>query len=169
MAVEGEIINRVANSGLMTLNLEQYAPKEAVTEIDIKDQLFQGLILREKDFRAWVDSHDWTQYAGQHVALHCSADAIVPTWAYMLVTSRLEQATSVAYCTPAQRSDELYRLALASLNPADYADARVVLKGCGTVPISAYVEASRLLRPVVKSLMYGEPCSTVPIYKKGKE
>ncbi|MFN7640198.1 MAG: DUF2480 family protein, partial [bacterium] len=138
--MQEEIVNKVAQSGLVTLNLEQYAPTQAVVGMDIKEQLFQGLILREKDFRAWVDTHDWAAYAGKHVAIHCSADAIVPTWAYMLLTTRLAQAASVVFATPDHRRDELYRTALLqALDPAAYADARVILKGCGSVPISAYV------------------------------
>jgi hypothetical protein len=162
-------VNKVANSGIITLDLEAWLPKEAIAVFDLKDHLFMGLILKEKDFREALKGLDWSSYAGRHVALTCSADAIIPVWAYMLVTSYLEPvALSVYTGTPEELQKQLFLKNLASINAADYTDQRVVVKGCGEVPIApfAYGEITRLLRPVAKSIMYGEPCSTVPIYKK---
>jgi hypothetical protein len=166
LAPEPVIVNRVAASGLINLNLEDLRPAVPVTGLDIKDQLFMGLVLREKDFRAFVQACDWTQYAGQAVALYCSADAIVPTWAYMLLASRLAGvAHCVAFAQPEVLAERLFLEALAAHDWAQYVGQRVVLKGCGEVPPSLYVEATRRLTPVVRTLMFGEPCSTVPIYK----
>lgn len=167
---EDIIINRVAESGLQTLNLEDYYDAGLRMELDIKDTLFMGLVLKEKDFRAWANGHDWEQYRNANVAIFCSADAIVPTWAYMLVASKLTGiANHFVFGDTKSLELSLYQKALSAINPADFADKRVVVKGCGDkqVPESAYVEVSRILLPVVKSLMFGEPCSTVPVYKKG--
>ena len=167
--MEETIINRVAGSGIVTLNLEQYLHPGQRMEIDIKDTLFMGLILKEKDFRDWIKNHDWEQYRDANVFIHCSADAIVPTWAYMLIAARL---TGVAHFflfgDAAALDTALFMQALAMVNPADYSEKRVVIKGCGDqyVTPAAYVEITRLLQPFVKSLMFGEPCSTVPVYKK---
>lgn len=165
------IINRVANSGLITIDLEDfYHPGERVV-YDLKQNLFQELLLREKDFREFLKTHDWTQYAGKNVAVTCTADAIVPSWAYMLLAVHLTpHAHMVVFGTLDDLEDALFRDALAAINPEDYRDAKVVVKGCSKypVPLSAYVEISRKLQPVVASLMYGEPCSTVPIYKRKK-
>lgn len=166
-----EIVNRVANSALLSLDLEDYYPAGERQWLDIAPWLFQGLLLREKDFREQVKAHDWTAYAGRHVAVGCSADAIVPTWAYMLLASRLEPyAATLVFGTPEDLEMHLYRQALASLDLETFRDRMVVVKGCGKlpVPVGAYVEITRLLRPVVRSLMYGEPCSTVPVYKRSK-
>ena len=164
-----EIINKVAQSGLVEFNLEEYYPEGERVLFDIKDQLFQGLILREKDFREFVKSKDWSLYKDQYVALVCSADAIVPTWAYMLLATALEPfAKKIVFGDLKTLETVLFNEALSKINPADYSDQRVVIKGCSNLPVpeSAYVEITRLLRPVVKSIMYGEPCSTVPLYKK---
>ncbi|AQG81139.1 DUF2480 family protein [Spirosoma montaniterrae] len=170
--METEIINRVANSGLVTLDLEEYYhPGERVV-YDLKDNLFMGLILKEKDFRAFLKEHDWSQYAGKNVALTCSEDAIVPTWAYMLLTLHLQPyANTVVFGSLTDLEEKLYFDAIARINPADYTNARIVVKGCSKVPVptAAYVELTRVLRPVVQTLMFGEPCSTVPLYKKLKE
>ncbi|SDN09070.1 DUF2480 family protein [Siphonobacter aquaeclarae] len=166
-----EIVNRVANSGLVTLDLESYYhPGERVV-YDLKDNLFMEAILREKDFREFLKSHDWSQYTGKNVAVICSADAIVPTWAYMLLAVHLEPyANMVVFGDLQTLEDKLFYDALSRINPEDYQGTRVVVKGCSNypVPVSAYVEVSRLLRPVVQSLLFGEPCSTVPLYKKPK-
>jgi len=165
------IVNRVANSGLITLDLEQYYhPGERVV-YDLKDNLFQELILREKDFRAFLRENDWSTYTGKNVAITCTADAIVPTWAFMLLTLQLRPYVHlVVYGNLTALDNALFREALSKINLLDFKDAKVVIKGCGKlpVPISAYVEITRLLQPVVQSLMYGEPCSTVPLYKKPK-
>jgi hypothetical protein len=166
-----EIVNRVANSGVVSLDLEDYYHAGERVVFDIKDQLFQGLILREKDFREFLKANDWSQYKGKNVAIICSEDAIVPTWAYMLLAVQLEPfANSIVFGDLTVLEDYLFRQALAQINPEDFAGKRVVVKGCSKfpVPVSAYVEITRLLKPVVQSLMYGEPCSTVPVYKKPK-
>lgn len=163
------IVNRVAKSGLITLDLEDYFhPGERVV-YDLKDNLFMGLILKEKDFREFLKAHDWSQYMGKNVALTCSEDAIVPTWAYMLLTIQLQPyAHTVVFGSLTDLEEKLYFDAIAQINPADYRDARVVVKGCSKVPVptAAYVEITRVLRPVVQSLLFGEPCSTVPLYKR---
>jgi hypothetical protein len=169
--METEIINRVARSGLVTLDLEEYYhPGERVV-YDLKNNLFMGQILREKDFREFLKSHDWSQYASQNVAVTCSEDAIVPTWAYMLLGVHLEPfANIVVFGTLNDLNEKLYFDAISHINPGDYQDARVVVKGCSKVPVptAAYVELTRVLRPVVSALMFGEPCSTVPLYKRAK-
>ncbi|WP_026996637.1 DUF2480 family protein [Flectobacillus major] len=169
METEDIIINKVANSGLVTLNLEDYYHQGERVVYDIKDNLFMGMILKEKDFREFLKSHDWSVYAGKNVAIVCSEDAIVPTWAYMLLTLKLQPvANLVVFGNLQQLEEKLYYDAIAKINPHDYLDARVVIKGCSKVPVPtvAYVEITRLLQPYVKSLMFGEPCSTVPLYKK---
>ena len=163
--------NKVANSGLITIDLEEfYQPGERVV-FDIKDWLFQGLILREKDFRELVKNEDWSKYKNKYVAIICSADAIVPTWAYMLLTIHLEpHAQKVVFGNLETLETVLYTEKLSVLYVQQYKDARVVIKGCGKLPVpnNAYVALTHLLRPVVKSIMYGEPCSTVPLYKAPK-
>lgn len=169
MSQEQEIVNKVAQSGIVTLDLEDLIPDLPVSVIDLKDQLFQGLILREKDFRAFVKEHNWEQYSEHRIVVYCSTDAIIPTWAYMLVTKALEPFSSEIYfCKPESLDELLAERAIAKIDPKQYEDTRVVIKGCGDRLISnhAYVALSTALMPYVKSLMYGEPCSTVPIYKK---
>jgi hypothetical protein len=163
------IINKVAGSGLITLNLEDYYHAGERVVYDLKDNLFHGLILKEKDFREFLKQHDWSQYAGKNVAIICSADAIVPTWAYMLLATHLEPyAHLFVFGDLATLETILYQKALSRIDMAAFKDARVVIKGCGHLPVPtyAYVEITRLLKPYVKSLMYGEPCSTVPIFKR---
>ncbi|KAA0990591.1 DUF2480 family protein [Dyadobacter aurulentus] len=166
-----EIVNRVATSGIVSLDLEElYQPGERVL-YDIKDNLWQGMILREKDFREFLKSHDWAQYVGKHIAIVCSEDAIVPTWAYMLLAVQLEPyAKTVIFGDLNALEDQLFKSAIQKLDIVSFTGKRVVVKGCSKVevPISAYVEISRLLKPVVQSLMFGEPCSTVPLYKRPK-
>ena len=168
---EEMIVNRVANSGLVTLDLEEYYhPGERVV-YDLKDNLFQELVLREKDFRAFLRENDWSTYTGKNVAITCTADAIVPTWAFMLLTLQLRPyAHLVVYGNLTALDDALFREALSKISLPDFKNAKVVIKGCGKLPVptSAYVEITRLLQPIVQSLMYGEPCSTVPLYKKPK-
>jgi len=164
-----EIVNKVAQSGLVELNLEEYYPQGERVLFDIKDHLFQGLILREKDFREFVGSNNWSVYKDKFVALHCSADAIVPTWAYMLLTVSLAPfAKKVVFGDMKTLETVLFQEALLQIKAEQFRDQRVVIKGCSNLPVpeSAYVEITRLLAPVAKSIMYGEPCSTVPIFKK---
>lgn len=168
---EKEIVNRVTSSSLVTFDLEEYYRPDERVLIDIKDQLFQGLILKEKDFRDFIKGHDWSQYKNKLVAVYCSADAIVPTWAYMLLAIALEPfAQKVFFGTIEALEHELFREALAKIDWEQYRNAKVVVKGCSkvNVPVSAYVEATGKLKPIVASLMFGEPCSTVPLYKKSK-
>ena len=164
-----EIVNRVTASGLITLDLEELrVPGERVI-YDIKENLFQEIMLREKDFRTFIKANDWSIYAGKNVAILCSSDAIVPTWAYMLLASAISPyANHVVFGDLEQLEQSLYQNAIASLNPEDYRDTRLVIKGCGdeAVPVFAYAEIVRKLQPVAKSIMYGEPCSTVPVFKK---
>lgn len=163
------IINKVINSGLITFDLEDLYDKGERVVYDLKDNLFMGMILKEKDFREFLKSHDWSQYAGKNVAITCSEDAIIPTWAYMLLTIKLQPvANSVVFGTLEELENKLFFDALQKVNPEEYRGARVVVKGCSKVPVptAAYVEITRLLQPVVQSLMFGEPCSTVPLYKK---
>jgi hypothetical protein len=163
------IVNKVAESGLITLDLEEYYPKEEVLVFDIKDYLFMGLILKEKDFRAALQQLDWTQYQDKYVAVMCSVDAVIPIWAYMLIASYLEPvAKEVRFGTADDLRKQVFLKNIQQINIAELTDKRVVVKGCGDLPIGeyAYMEITRRLRPVAKSIMYGEPCSTVPIYKK---
>jgi hypothetical protein len=163
------IVNKVASSGLITLDLEAYLPKEAIVEFDLKDHLFMGLILKEKDFREALKITDWQQYSGKYVAIICSVDAIIPVWAYMLVSSYLQPVALDIYTGSVDEMKKHLMLKnLATISIADYQDQRVVVKGCGEVPVDsyAYAEITKLLLPVTKSVMYGEPCSTVPVYKK---
>ena len=163
-----EIVNKVANSGLMTLDLEEHYHHGERVVYDLRQNLFQDLILKEKDFRAFIKSHNWEEYSGKNVAILCSTDAIIPTWAYMLVASALAPyAHHAIFGNEEALEQALYHEAISKINPEDYKDQRVVIKGCGDekVPVYAYAEITRKLHPVVKSLMYGEPCSTVPVYK----
>ena len=162
------IVNKVAESGIITLDLAPYINTAEIMAFDLKPFLFREMILKEKDYRAALQEHNWLQYAGKQVAIHCSADAIVPVWAYMLATSYLQPvAASVYYGTPEELGKVLIYNRINAIDINEYAGKRIVLKGCGDIPVPeiAYVTATNHLRPVVKSLMYGEPCSTVPIYK----
>ncbi|WP_462251335.1 DUF2480 family protein [Ferruginibacter sp.] len=166
---EDVMINKVAESGIITLNLEDYYPQGEVVLFDLKDYLFMGLILKEKDFREALKNLDLTPYQDKNIAITCTADAVIPMWANMLVASYLQPvAKNVVFGNEDFLQQTLFLKNLYKINTADYTDKRVVVKGCGELPVSesAYVEITNLLRPVVKSIMYGEPCSTVPIYKK---
>lgn len=163
------IVNKVASSGLITLNLEDFLSKEEAMVFDLKDHLFMGLILKEKDFREALKNLDWSVYADKNVAITCSADAIIPLWAYMLVTTYLQPVAHTIYVGTAEELQKHLLLQnISAISVTEYADQRIVVKGCGDIPIGAfaYAEITKVLLPVVKSIMYGEPCSTVPIYKK---
>jgi hypothetical protein len=165
------IVNKVTQSGIITIDLEDFYPQGERVLFDIKDLLFQGLILREKDFREFVKNEDWSKFQDKYVALICSADAIVPTWAYMLLATQLQPfAKKVVFGDLELLETVLYNQVLGKLNIDDYKDARIVVKGCGNLPVpkAAYVEITNILRPVAKSIMYGEACSTVPLYKQPK-
>lgn len=164
-----EIVNRVAESSIITLDLEQFYPKGEIAVFDLKDHLFMGLILKEKDFRTALQNLDWEQFRDKNVAVTCSADAIIPVWAYMLVASYLQPvAKEIIFGDEATLIQTIISRNLSRIDPSEYTDKRVVIKGCGEIkiPDAAYMEVTAKLRPVVKSIMYGEPCSTVPIYKK---
>jgi len=164
------LVNRIVNSKLITLKLDELVPKVETIEFDLADHLWQGLALREKDFRAAVKAYDWTELSGKRLCVFCSADAIIPQWAYMLVGSAAAPfASDVAIGTPTEADQNAFAFAAMQLDTSSYTDKMVVLKGCTdgrTVGPQAYATLARRLRPVVKSLMYGEPCSTVPIYKR---
>lgn len=166
-----EIINKVAQSGLITLDIKDFYPKGERIIYDLAQNLFQGLILKEKDFRQFLKEHDWTVYQGKNVAIICSTDAIVPTWAYMLLAIHLEPyANHFVFGDLNALEIELFRKELSKINLSEYDGKRIVIKGCSDLPIPTYVyvEITRLLKPYVQSFMFGEPCSTVPLYKKAK-
>jgi len=170
--MSNQIINRVAGSAIISLDLEYFYPKGERVVFDIKDNLYEETILREKEFRIFIKEHNWSNYKDKNIAITCSVDAIVPTWAFMLIASKLSSvANHIAFGTLAELEKELFTMALNQLNVADYQDAKVVVKGCSgnAIPTSAYVHLVRILQPVVSSLMFGEPCSTVPVYKKPKK
>ena len=168
---EEQIINKVAASGILTLDLEEIYPVGERVVFDLKPLLWHEVALKEDDLRTFVKSHDWAQYAGKFVSIHCSADAIIPTWAYMLIAVALQP--HAAFVTQGDR-DQLERAVFTrfvqELDVEPYRGSRVVVKGCSKlpVPLNAYVELSAKLLPVVKSLMFGEPCSTVPLFKAQK-
>ncbi len=169
MEIQEEIVNKVAQSGLVSLDPASFYPPGERVIYDIKDNLFHGLMLREKDFREFVKDHNWAQYQDKNVGITCTADAIVPTWAYMLLANKMAPyAREIVFGDAGVLETVLFEKAMANLNVEQYRNQRIVIKGCGDVevPASAYVELTKKLTPVVKSLMFGEPCSTVPIYKK---
>lgn len=165
-----EIINKVQSSGLLSLDLEEFYLEGERVVLDIKEQLFMGMILKEKEFREFIKNTDWSIYAGKHVSLFCSVDAVIPTWAYMLISNKLSPyASSIHFGTLQQMEDNLILEAIRTkVKVEEYKDAKVVIKGCGKLGIgnAAYIEITKLLSPVVQSLMFGEPCSTVPVYKR---
>ncbi|MCS7035180.1 MAG: DUF2480 family protein [Saprospiraceae bacterium] len=163
------LVNRVAQSGLITLDLETFYPEGEIAAFDLKDYLFMGLILKEKDFREALKAHDWAQYAGKNVAVFCSADAIIPMWAYMLVAAyAAPYARDVFQGRPEQFIEAAFLKKIAAIDLTPYEGKRLVVKGCSDrpVPPSAYVEITRRLQPIALSIMFGEPCSTVPVYKR---
>jgi hypothetical protein len=163
------IVNKVAESGIVTIDLESLLPKEPIQIFDLKDYLFMGLILKEKDFRAALLAHDWSKYVGNYVGITCTADAIIPMWAYMLVASYVEPVAKAVFMgNELSIQESLLLSSIQQLDVAEFTDKRIVVKGCGEVaiPAAAYMAITAKLRPTAKSIMYGEPCSTVPIYKK---
>ena len=164
------IINKVAESRLITLDLEQYLPPaNNVVLFDLKDYLFMGLILKEKDFRTALQELDWTKYQDKYVAVTCTVDAVIPVWAYMLLAAYLQPvAKDVVFGNEEDLKKQVLIKNLQQLDVSPYADQRIVVKGCGDIPVGdhAYLEITKKLRPIAKSIMYGEPCSTVPIFKK---
>ena len=164
-----EFVNKVAESGLITIDLENWYPKGEIVVFDLKDYLFMGMIVKEKEFRYTLKNTDWEVYRNKMVSIICSVDAIIPSWAFMLVASYLQPVCKeLALATPEEMRKQVFLRNIQSINSVDYKDQRVIVKGCGDTPIGdfAYLEITRILRPVVRSLMYGEPCSTVPVFKK---
>ena len=167
--MEDIIINKVAQSALLTLDLEKFYPEGETAIFDLKNHLFMELILKEKDYREVLKNLDWSIYQDKNVAITCSTDAIIPLWAYMLATIHLQPfAKEIVFGDEEQLFNILFIKNLWKIDAKDYEGKRVVVKGCGDkkIPETAYVEITKMLRPVVKSIMYGEPCSTVPIYKQ---
>jgi len=163
------LINKVAESGLISIDLASFLPNNAVVLFDIKPYLFMELILKEKEFRASLAEIDWKEYQDKIVGIYCSADAIIPMWANMLVASNLSNiAKSIFFGDENKVREQVLLQEISLINAIDYTDQRVVIKGCGDTPIgeSAYIAITQKLSPVVKSIMYGEPCSTVPVFKK---
>ncbi len=164
-----EIVNRVANSKLVTINLEDYYLEGNRVVFDIKDWLFQELVLKEKDFREKAKNHDWSQYQDSYVALTCTSDAIIPGWAYLLLTSYLTPyAQKVVLGSLKDLENTLYAEVIQKTDFRDYKNLPVIIKGCSNKPVpeNAYILLTQKLQPIVKSLMYGEACSSVPLYKK---
>jgi len=169
MEVQENIVNKVALSGLISFDLAEFYPAGERIFYDIKDNLFHGLMLKEKDFREFIKDHNWESYQGKHVAIGCSADAIVPTWAYMLLANKMAPfAETVVFGDLEVLETLLFDRKLNQLDLEKYRDQRVVIKGCGDIPIpgSAYIELTVKLTKIAQSIMYGEPCSTVPIFKR---
>jgi hypothetical protein len=166
------IVNKVAQSGLIVLDMKSFVPSDDdVVIFDLKPFLFQELLLREKDFRASMKSLDWSQYQDKYVAITCSSDAIVPMWAYMLIASNLEGiAKDFIFGDKNQMNQHVLIQHIQNIDREAYKDVKLVIKGCGDVSVyeGAYLAITKHLKPVVKSLMFGEPCSTVPIYKQSK-
>ncbi len=164
-----EIVNKVAKSGLVTINLEEIYPAFTRSTIDIKEWLWQGLALKEKDFRESLKGHPWENYRDHYVAVFCSVDAIIPHWAMMLIASKLQGISQRTFIgTPSEMEADIFRSLILSLNKEDYRDQRIVIKGCSDrpVPPSAYADLVSHLQPVAKSILFGEPCSTVPVFKR---
>ena len=163
-----EIINRIAQAGIEQIDLADFNVKQDIVGIDLKDRLWNELVLKEKDFRHWVKATDWTQYDGKYVHVFCSSDAIIPAWAYMLVTAELDKASVVYFGDLSEAQEQLFFDNLRNWDISHLKDKRVMVKGCSDIPNpqKAYVVLTRRLQPVVRSLMFGEPCSAVPVYKQ---
>lgn len=166
--MEDEIINRVANSKLVTVNLEDYYPKGPRVLFDIKDWLFEGLVLREKDFRNQVAEFNWAQYQDSCVALTCSTDAIIPGWAFMLISIQLQPyAKRIVIGDLEALETAIYQDIITNLDVSEFKEMPIIIKGCSKKPVpqNAYIMLANKLKPVAKSIMYGEACSSVPLYK----
>ncbi|MBS1762996.1 MAG: DUF2480 family protein [Bacteroidetes bacterium] len=161
------IRNKVAESGIITIDPELFYPSSEVVEFDLKPFLFRELILKEKDFRESLKNFDFSAYAGKNAAIFCSVDAIIPVWAFMLAASYLQQCTNVVFGNKQAATEKIILENLSRINLQDYSGKRIVIKGCGEkdIPPSVYVKLTSMLQPIAKSLMYGEPCSTVPVFK----
>ena len=167
--MKDEIINRVANSKLITLDLEDYYPEGKRIVFDIKDWLYEGFVLREKEFRQKVKVYDWSTHQDQYIALTCSTDAIIPAWAYILLTTALQPyAKQIIVGNLEQLESSIYQNIINNLDLSEYQDKSIIIKGCSNKPVpnNAYLQLTTKLMPVVKSIMYGEACSSVPLYKR---
>ena len=167
--MQDEIINKVAQSKLITFNLEDYYPEGERMVLDIKDWLYEGFILKEKEFRAFVDAHDWSQYEGAYVAMQCSTDANVPGWAYLLLSVKLSGiAKKTIQGTLVDLETSIYQSVIANIDVSDYQDKLIIIKGCSKKPVppNAYLFLAERSKPEAKSIMYGEACSSVPLYKR---
>ncbi|UCE92747.1 MAG: DUF2480 family protein [Flavobacteriaceae bacterium] len=167
--MSGEIVNRVANSKLITIDLEDLYPKGKRVLFDISQWLYEGLILREKDFRESVKGHNWEQYQDSYVALHCSTDAIIPSWAYLLISASLSPYAKKCVVGDLELLENIiFNDIIQNFSVEEFKDRPVIVKGCSDkkIPESAYVELCQKLVPVVRSLMFGEACSSVPLFKK---
>lgn len=167
-----EIVNKVANSGLITINLSDYAIKNPISTFDIKDFLFEGVILKEKEFRSSLKNFNFSKYTKKVVAIYCSSNVIIPMWAYMLVASCLAPVCSQIYY--GEKKDVFQKILLQNIhkiNPHQFKDKKVIVNGCGKVPLSEslFIAITQKLQSSVSSLMFGEACSSVPIYKKKKK
>lgn len=166
------LVNKIANSGLITLRPEEWAPSSGPVAIDMKDFLFKGLILKEQEFREMIKNHEWSQYKDKILCVYCSVDAIVPSWAYMLIASNASPfAKEIYFGTPQQWISQQLLSYISNLDINQYQDQRVIIKGCSDgieIGPEVYVALTNKLVPVVKSLMFGEPCSTVPVFKRSK-
>jgi len=166
-----EIINRVANSKLITIDLEDFYPEGKRVIVDIKDWLFKEVILKENDFRTFVSNHNWSQYQDNYVALTCSVDAIIPSWAYLLIATKVSPfAKKVIVGDLELLESVVFEEIISQLNISDYKEKPIIIKGCTNKPIpaSAYTLLIHKIQPIAKTIMFGEACSTVPLYKASK-
>ncbi len=166
-----ELINKVAQSGLVNLNLEDYYPQGLRMSLDIAPWLFEGMFLKEKDFRNFAKEHDWNQYQDAHLAVFCSADAIIPIWAYMLISTHASPyAQSIFHGSEEEMNKLLFQKAIDSIDVSEFTDQRIIIKGCSNLPVPehAYVAIVNKLQPIARSIMFGEACSSVPLYKRPK-
>lgn len=164
-----DIINRVANSTLITINLEDYYPKGNRVLLDIKNWLFEGLVLREKDFRNQISEYNWEQYRDSYVSLTCSSDAIIPGWAYLLISIQLESIAKKTIIGNLEALEtSIYQDVLNNLDVSEFTNKSIIIKGCSKKPVpeNAYIMLASKLKPIAKSIMYGEACSSVPLFKK---
>ena len=164
-----DIVNRVANSQLITFDLEDYYPKGERILLDISNWLYEGIVLREKEFRAHVKNHNWSQYHDKYVAINCSTDAIIPAWAYMLISVELQPFSKLTVVGDLETLETVvYQDIIDRLDVSDLKDKPIIIKGCSKkpVPLNAYNMISSKLKPVVKSIMFGEACSNVPLFKR---
>lgn len=169
---EQPIVNRVAKSKIQTVDLEKLYPEGKRVALDISQWLYKGFVVKEKEFRTALKEHDWSNYEGSNVAMYCSTDAIVPEWAYMLVSTYLrEHASKVIYGTLQELELLLFKEAIDKIDANEYTDKPVIIKGCSEkeIPENAYIQLVQKLQPVVKSMMFGEACSSVPLYKKPRK